>query len=139
MITFANDDASDYGMPVHPVCELFPLLNPTELLRLAEDIKQHRQQVPIVVHEGQLVDGRNRLLACRKAGVAPRFQNWDGKGSLTRFAWSLNGERRHLNSSQKAAIAVVLLPYLEQEAAERQATAGESGKKGGRGKKRTLT
>ena len=39
MITFANDDASDYGMPVHPVCELFPLLNSTELLRLAEDIQ----------------------------------------------------------------------------------------------------
>jgi hypothetical protein len=49
----------------------------------------------------------------------------------------MNGARRDLTPSQRAAMAVVLLPYLEQEAAQRQAAArreqADRGKEGGRG------
>jgi N6-adenosine-specific RNA methylase IME4 len=55
----------------------------------------------------------------------------------------MNGIRRHLTPSQKAAIAVEMLPLLEEEAAKRQATAGREqaarGKEGGRGKQKPLT
>ena len=37
---------------------------------------------------------------------------------------SSNQERRHLTASQKAAVAVELLPFLEEEARKRQAAAG---------------
>jgi hypothetical protein len=36
-------------------------------------------------------DGRNRLRACEKAGVAPRFEVWEGNPFA--LAWSLNGAR----------------------------------------------
>lgn len=38
------------------------------------------------------------------------------------FAWSLNGERRHLTHAQKTIVALELLPELEAEARKRQAT-----------------
>jgi hypothetical protein len=66
-----------------------------------------------------IIDRRNRYLACRMAGVEPRFREWCGKGSLVSFAWSMNGARRHLQPGQKAAIAVEMLPMLEAEAAAR--------------------
>jgi hypothetical protein len=46
------------------------------------------------------------------------YREWDGSGSLVAFVWSLNGARRHLNSGQKAAIAVEMLPLLKAEVAK---------------------
>jgi hypothetical protein len=63
--------------------------------------------------------------------------------NLARTTWSMNGTRRDLTPSQRAAMAVVLMPFLEQEAAERQVAAGKQqaarGAEGGRGKKKPLT
>ena len=123
------------GMPVHPVCEIVPLMDEEALTRLVDDIRENGLRVPLWTHNGMLVDGRNRLIACKRAGVKPRFQEWDGQGSLVKFAWSLNGARRDLTPGQRAAAAVLMLPILEQEAAERQA-AGQKhgGETGGRGR-----
>ncbi len=126
-------------MPVHPVCEIVPLMDEVALTRLVDDIRENGLRVPLWTYKGSLIDGRNRLIACKRAGVQPRFQEWDGQGSLVKFAWSLNGERRDLTPSQRAAAAVLMLPILEEEAAERQAEAGKRGGEGGRGNKKTLT
>lgn len=123
------------GMPVHPVCTLFPMMATDELERLQRDIQVNGLKVPIWTYEGKVIDGRNRLLACRNADIKPTFQAWGGSGSLVRFAWSLNGERRHLNSSQKAAIAAEMLPLIEEEAAKRQQHGQkQGGKTAGRGR-----
>jgi hypothetical protein len=121
----AREQTLELGMPVHPVCEIVPLMGEEALARLVEDIRENGLRVPLVTHNGMLVDGRNRLIACHRAGVAPRFQPWDGRGSLVKFAWSMNGARRDLTPSQRAAAAVLMLPILEQEAAARmRATQG---------------
>ena len=104
----------------HPACSLFPLLEKDQLWALADDIKANGLLEPVVMHKGQVLEGRNRLRACRMACVEPRFVEWDGKGSPVEFVISKNLARRHLTSSQKAAIAVTLLPMLEAEARERQ-------------------
>ena len=51
---------------------------------------------------------RNRYLACQRAGVGPRFTEWDGVGTPTAFVISKNLTRRHLNTSQRAMIAAKL-------------------------------
>jgi site-specific DNA-methyltransferase (adenine-specific) len=50
----------------------------------------------------------------------PEYRTWDGNGSLVAFVVSLNLHRRHLTSSQRAVIALDVLPMLEEEARARQ-------------------
>jgi hypothetical protein len=61
---------------------------------------------PITLAGRQVLDGRNRLSACRLAGVKPRFEEWSDPGCGP-VAWviSQNLHRRHLNESQRAMIA----------------------------------
>ena len=103
----ANEMASDSvpEMPFHPVAELFPLMTQAEYEELKNDIKVNGLLVAIWIYEGKIIDGRNRDRACRELGIQPRFQEWDGRGSLVAFIISLNQHRRHLSASQRAVVA----------------------------------
>jgi ParB-like chromosome segregation protein Spo0J len=46
----------------------------TELRALANDIKANGQLEAIVLYDGKVLDGRNRLAACELAGVEPRTE-----------------------------------------------------------------
>lgn len=105
----------------HEVADIFPMMAREEFSALKADIAEHGQREAIWLHlDGRIIDGRNRYLACVELGIAPMFRTWDGKGSLVQFVVSLNLHRRHLTSSQKAVIALDILPMLEAEARERQ-------------------
>ncbi len=112
-------------MRAHPAADLFPLMTDDELAKLADDIRAQGQLVPIVTHDGLILDGRNRWLACERAGVTPRTVAWTGQGSPAMWVISMNLQRRHLTPSQRAAIAVDVLPLLEREARGRQRAAAE--------------
>lgn len=94
---------------LHPACSLFPPLDPAGIASLAEDIGRNGLLRPIVLHEGAVLDGRNRLLACDRAGVVPRSVRWDGSGSPWSWSWAENAERRHLQGGQKAALMLEML------------------------------
>jgi hypothetical protein len=104
----------------HPACLLFPKLTGPALDELAADIKDRGLIEPIVLLNGQVLDGKNRLAACEIAKVKPRFVQWDDDGSPIEWVISTNLIRRHLTPSQRAAIAHDLLPLLEAEARKRQ-------------------
>ena len=112
----------------HPACLLFPQLGKEELQELADDIGVRGLLHDIVLYDGQILDGRNRYLACSIAGVKPRFVEWTGKGSPIEWVISENLIRRHLTSSQRAVIALDILPLLEKEAKERQREGGRVAK-----------
>ncbi len=129
------DTKPDYGMPVHPVCDLFPLMDAKSLAGLAGDIKANGLVNAIVLHEGQIVDGRNRLLACRSAGIEPRFVQWceiyTGPMPIDGWIWSLNVERRHLTPDQIAWAIVQRRAWQEEQAArKRKVDAGKQFHKG---------
>lgn len=107
-------------MEFHPAANLFPLLEEQELEELAGDIREHGLLSPITTYQGMILDGRNRFLACERAGVEPRFQEWDGTGSPTDWVLSLNLYRRHLTDSQKAAVGAEAENLYAEEARERQ-------------------
>lgn len=96
-------------MKYHPLAELFPLLEESELADLAFDIGTHGQREPILVFENQIVDGRNRFLACQKAGVKPKFKTLGKNSNVLAVVRSLNLKRRHLNESQRAMVAAEML------------------------------
>jgi hypothetical protein len=114
-------------MECHPVCDLFPEMAKQEFGDLCEDIAKHGQHTPIWTHAGQIVDGRHRYRACCLLGIAPKFEEWSGEGSLVSFVVSLNLHRRQLNLdvSQRAALGVDIKKALEQEGRERQSKGGQ--------------
>lgn len=93
-------------MKIHPVADLFPMLADDELRELADDIKARGQLQPIVLDpSGAVLDGRNRLAACKLAGVEPEFVTYEGEDA-DGYAVAVNIARRHLTKGQKAMVAV---------------------------------
>jgi len=111
----------------HPVANVFPLLEGDQFTALVEDIQTNGLHDSIVLHDGRIVDGRNRYRACQESGVTPRYQEWDRQGSLVAFVLSKNLYRRQLTAAQRSAVAVDLLPLLEEEGRERMAQGGRGG------------
>lgn len=102
-----------YGF--HSACTIFPQLPDSELKDLADDIAVNGLRNPVVLLKGKILDGRNRYLACEIAGVKPRFIEFQGEDPIG-WVVSQNLVRRHLTASQKAVVALDLLPLLEKEA-----------------------
>lgn len=128
---------------VHPVAALFPLLEGQEFEELCEDIEAFGQRLPIVVYEGTLLDGRNRLRACLRLKIEPIVEEYTPRLNEDPGLWiiSANITRRNLDADQRASMwtqADELMRSLRKQAAERQKAAGEQGKEGGRGHKKTL-
>ena len=95
-------------MKVHPVAELFPMLSDAELQALADDIKKNGQQQSCITQNGLLLDGRNRMAACKLAGVTATVRELAGDRDATQFIISANIHRRHLTESQRAMVAARL-------------------------------
>lgn len=87
----------------HPLANLFPLMEGLEFERLCADIKAHGLLEPIILFEGQVLDGRNRYHACDTIKIQPHFKTFEGDDPLSHVL-SLNLERRHLDESQRAFV-----------------------------------
>lgn len=112
---------TDTSLEFHPAANLFPMLTGDEYEHLKADIAANGQLEPIWIHpDGRILDGRNRYMACCDLGIEPKVRQWNGVGSAVGFVVSLNIHRRHLTASQRAAIALDVLPMLEEEARARQ-------------------
>ena len=57
-----------YEYDFHPLAELFPLIEGEEFDALVEDISARGLLVPIMIHQGKILDGRNRYNAAKRAG-----------------------------------------------------------------------
>jgi hypothetical protein len=95
-------------LQAHPLADLFPLLEGEAFEELVDDIIQARGvREPIVLHDGKILDGRNRYRAAAVAGVACPMRTYDGDDPLA-YVISLNLHRRHLSESQRAMVAAKL-------------------------------
>jgi len=101
-------------LAVHPAAALFPLLDGTELDALASDIKTNGLRNPIALDaSGALLDGRNRLAACERAGVPPTFVTVDAEP--VGYVISQNIHRRHLTTGQRSVLALEVEKLLAVE------------------------
>lgn len=119
--------------PCHPAADLYPMMDEEALRGLSESIKRKGQQHPIIMIGDLILDGRNRWLACKMAGVEPKTKQWSGKGEPLEVVEALNDNRRHYQPGQLAAIAAAKMAYHAAKAKERQAAGGgdKRSKKGG--------
>jgi hypothetical protein len=88
----------------HKLAELFPLLEGSDQETLKQDVKENGQQEPIVLCQGEILDGRNRYLACQTLGIEPKTEEYTGSDPL-KYMLSKNLHRRHLTDTQRSMIA----------------------------------
>lgn len=102
----------------HPLCLTFPLLPQEELQRLGEDLKANGFRFPIVRWHGMIVDGRNRMEACKLVGIDPVIRDKEDQlkteEDVIHFICSANLARRHLSASERAALAVGVKDAIER-------------------------
>lgn len=94
-------------MKFHPYSEVFDLIEGAAFDDLVADIKAHGLHEKIWLYEGEILDGRNRFLACQRAKVKPQTRVYRGKDPLS-FVWSMNDKRRHQTDGQRVLSAAKL-------------------------------
>jgi hypothetical protein len=118
-LTPTPDDWLRYCEPVnwHDASLDDPVMDGERLAALAEDVRARGLLEPVVLYEAKVLDGRNRLLACRMAKVAPRFATWSPSDGVTphEFVASRNLHRRHLTREQWVARIRKLAERITQE------------------------
>jgi hypothetical protein len=103
-IADARESVKPLGYELHPACAIWPQMSDKELIDLATDIKENGQKRAIVLLDGKILDGRNRMLACERVGITPLTEKFLGKDPIS-FTVSMNLHRRQLSDSQRAMIA----------------------------------
>lgn len=93
-------------LTVHPFARLIPLISLGDLDRLYDDVREHGVNEPLIMFEGQVLDGRNRLAVASVLGVPVTLKDFEGtKDEARAFVWSANVARRHLTIPQIALAA----------------------------------
>lgn len=104
---------------IHATANLFPFIEGEDFDDLVRSLSEQGQHTPVVVADGVLLDGRNRLRACVAAGLKPIAVLYDG-GDADAFALSVNIDRRHLSKGQRAMIAARAMGDLETKSIAEQ-------------------
>ena len=113
---------------IHPAASVFPLLEGERFQSLVDSIAEHGVQSPIVSHEGEVLDGRNRLRAVMKLReeghkVELPCVKWDTKCGMSATEWvaAQNLDRRHLSEDAYVTATAAINRILRKEAKQRQA------------------
>jgi hypothetical protein len=141
-----------YDYPVHPVADMFPMIanQSKDWNALKFSFNDHGQLDPIVIHEGVLLDGRNRLAMCKMLGLEPKVIEFrevmggdigDEEHPLVISEWILakNLARRNLTPDQQAAVVIEVNRWAvanesRQEAERSRFKEGTSGNPSGKKK-----
>ena len=106
--------ASAPTLPLHDLALLLPEIPAEELEALSRSIAENGQYVPAtswVAADGveYLIDGRHRARACERLGIPLVVEKLAGDEAAARaFVLANNVTRRHLSTSQRAAVAAAL-------------------------------
>lgn len=103
----------------HPFAEIFPDVTSVEYENLLEDMRVHGQYEPVIIFEGKIADGRTRQRAQRELDKPVLAHTWLGEPEeLLNYLYA-KSQHRHLNSQQRAVIALQFVE-AERELAKRR-------------------
>lgn len=113
----------------HEAACWLPLMEDDDLCALADDIRDNGQKHPIELLDGKVIDGRNRLTACRLRGIEPKFIDMKPSdvGNPSAYVASVNVRRRHLSTAQRAKFALKLKEHETKLAEERRKAGAKAG------------
>jgi hypothetical protein len=109
------DPAEILKLPVHPAADRYPMMDLDSQLALGADMQRSGQLHAVVVSDGVLLDGRNRVYAAKLMGVKVRVEFHAGLSDdeIQTKIYS-TGDRRHLSPRKRAIMAVA---YYDAERA----------------------
>jgi hypothetical protein len=104
------------GLEFHKLAEFYPMQEASRFHELVEGMRQsgYRDEFPIVLYEGKILDGRNRYKASQEAGVEPFIVQFSGDDPME-FVIQANSNRRDLEPGQRVAIAKKLREYWREK------------------------
>lgn len=114
------------GRKVHPIAALFPYIEPYEQFEeLYLSIESHGQLHPVVLDGDVVIDGRNRIAACKEIKREPIVIQWSDMPESKRmtpgdYIIAQNVFRRDVPLDQKILICEQAMEFLNYEAARRQ-------------------
>src|SRR5947209_18417737 len=96
---------SEARLPIHPYAAIFPAITCPDFDHLCGAIARQGLLQEIILHEGQVLDGWHRYLACLVKQMPPRLRDYAGEcGS------PLSGQReKHETDGRSAQQAAVLM------------------------------
>jgi len=104
---------------IHPLCMIFPWLDQETMKILKEDMKKYGQRDTIKQHEGQILDGKNRLRALKDLELKPRIEVLPEDTNPVAYVRAVGLCRRDLKTTKRVQIAKLLDTY-EQEQLSRE-------------------
>ncbi|OQB44637.1 MAG: hypothetical protein BWY02_02775 [bacterium ADurb.Bin157] len=86
---------------------IFPEMQPEDYIRLKNDMAKngYDSTMPIMIYQGEIIDGWNRFKACCELGIEPVTAEYKGSDADAIEYIMRTNKRRNLNSSQWACIA----------------------------------
>ena len=103
---------------IHPACLAVPPISDEDRKNLDADIANNGLHEEILLTpEGLLLDGRNRLIACYRGHIEPRFRKVQSEP--WGLAYSQNIARRHLDTLDKCKFAEAWAADEKAKAKER--------------------
>jgi ParB-like chromosome segregation protein Spo0J len=127
----------------HPLADIFPLMEGEEFDALVEDIKAYGLREKIDLHQGKIVEGRNRYRALQRLGIDPSADptkyfrkaiyahtvggeiashEQSNDDRVRAYVISKNIHRRHLTVEQKRELIAKLIK-AQPEKSDRQVAA----------------
>lgn len=109
---------------------IFPQAKAEDYNRLRDDIQSNGYDAkqPVVIYQGEILDGWNRWTACAELKITPPTRQFDGTDTEAIALVMRTNKRRNLNSGQWAMIAVeaedimaAIAEEVEKERREKQA------------------
>ena len=102
----------------HEVGKLLPKMVEEQYQELKNDIQVNGQQFPCYLYEGKVLDGWHRYKITKELDIECKFDEYKGDSPISfMFSTSI---RRDLTPSQKAGLALKVLPMVEEESKKNQ-------------------
>lgn len=106
--------------PIHPYAKIFPI-NEEDYQSIKNDIRDNGfdESFPIILLNGEILDGRTRYQICQELGVEPAFKELPAGKDPLKFVAQANANRRHLTPAQRAMAAAKIRDIFDEQAKER--------------------
>ena len=92
----------------HPYSAVWPDMAQDVFADLVEDVKKHGVREPIVLFDGQVLDGWHRYRAACKARVAPSYVELQAHADPAAVVISANAHRRNIKATPRIAAMTLL-------------------------------